>query len=223
MRQPASQLSRVIGYDFNNSGIIEVALTHRSAGSLNNERSEFLGDAILGFIIADELYKQFPDADEGQLSRLRAGLVKRDSLAGIARRIELGKYLNLGPGELRSGGQSRSSILADALEALFAAVYLDGGYPAARHLILEMFQEKLASLNTASQEKDPKTQLQEFLQSKKLDLPVYTVNSITGEQHEQLFTVECHVPELGRKTVGTGKSRRKAEQESARLFLESCR
>jgi ribonuclease-3 len=200
-------------------GLAETALTHRSAGSSNNERLEFLGDAILGFVIADYLYANFPDADEGELSRLRAGLVKGDSLAQIAKQLDLGKYLNLGAGELRSGGHSRGSILADAVEALFAAVYLDGGYLEARRVILELFEDKLSRLSKKSQQKDPKTRLQELLQSRKNPLPTYTIISITGEQHEQCFTVTCRVDELNIITEGTGSSRRKAEQDAASRFL----
>ena len=142
MREPTARLSKLIGYQFENQQLVDTALTHRSAGSVNNERLEFLGDAILGFIIADELYHRFPEANEGQLSRLRSNLVKGDSLAQIGKELDLGKYLRLGSGELRSGGQSRSSILADALEALFAAVYLDGGYREARQVVLDLFQQK---------------------------------------------------------------------------------
>lgn len=223
MREPAERLTRVIDYVFSDTGLIETALTHRSAGSDNNERFEFLGDAILGFVIADELYNQFPQANEGELSRLRARLVKRDSLAKIARRVELGKYLSLGAGELRSGGHSRSSILADAVEALIAAVYLDGGYSEARRIILGLFTQELASLNDASQGKDPKTRLQELLQSRKLKLPDYTITEVSGEQHDQHFIVRCQVQELALETNGSGSSRRKAEQEAASMLLEKIK
>lgn len=219
MREPVERLCRSIGYEFSNLGLAETALTHRSAGSNNNERLEFLGDAILGFVIADYLFTNYPDADEGQLSRLRAGLVKGDSLAQIARKLDLGKFLNLGTGELRSGGHSRGSILADAVEALFAAVYLDGGYPEVRRVILELFENKLSTLSKKSQQKDPKTRLQELLQSQKNPLPSYTIISITGEQHEQCFTVSCRVDELNLVTEGTGSSRRKAEQDAASKLL----
>ncbi len=219
MREPLERLSRSIGYTFTDQGLAETALTHRSAGSINNERLEFLGDAILGFVIADYLFANFPEADEGELSRLRAALVKGDSLAQIARKLELGSYLNLGPGELRSGGHSRGSILADAVEALFAAIYLDGGYEHAREIILKLFDEKLTGLSKKSQQKDPKTRLQEILQAKKHQLPTYTIVSITGEQHEQCFTVSCEVATLSLRTEGFGTSRRKAEQDAASQFL----
>ncbi len=219
MRQPIRQLSRDIGYEFNDHDLADQALTHRSAGGANNERQEFLGDAILGFIIAETLYEQFPEADEGQLSRLRSRLVKRDTLAGIARELELGKYLSLGPGELRSGGHSRDSTLADALEALLAAVYQDGGYAAARRTVLALFQSHIASLSPDAEHKDPKTRLQEFLQSRKLALPVYQLVDVSGEQHDQRFTMNCCIEGIAESTTGTGNSRRKAEQEAARKFL----
>jgi ribonuclease-3 len=203
--------------------LIETALTHRSAGSSNNERLEFLGDAILGFVIADEIYRQLGEADEGQLSRLRAGLVNRDSLADIARELDLGRYLNLGPGELRSGGQSRSSILADALEALFAAIYLDGGYPRAREFILHLFNDRLTELSQQSAGKDPKTRLQEYLQARKQELPSYEIEDVSGKQHDQIFTVRCTVVSLKAGALGRGGSRRKAEQAAADQILRSLR
>lgn len=219
MREPVERLCRAIGYNFRNIALVETALTHRSAGGDNNERLEFLGDAILGFVVADYLYGHYVDADEGELSRLRATLVKGDSLAEIAHSLELGQYLNLGPGELRSGGHSRASILADAVEALLAAVYLDGGYTVAREVILRLFEEKLSGLGRKSRQKDPKTRLQELLQARKVALPVYTILDITGEQHEQCFTVSCQVDELDLESRGTGSSRRKAEQSAASQLL----
>jgi len=220
LREPVERLCRAIGYVFRDTGLVETALTHRSAGGENNERLEFLGDAILGFVVADYLYGHYGEADEGELSRLRAALVKGDSLAEVAHSLQLGKYLNLGPGELRSGGHSRASILADAVEALLAAVYLDGGYPAAREVILRLFDEKLSGLGRKSRQKDPKTRLQELLQSRKVALPVYAILDITGEQHEQCFTVSCRVEELELESKGTGSSRRKAEQNAASQLLK---
>ena len=215
------RLCRTIRHQFGDRGLLETALTHRSAGNRNNERMEFLGDAILGFVIADRLYQSFPEADEGQLSRLRASLVKKDSLARIARELELGKYLKLGPGELRGGGQSRNSILADSLEALLAAVYLDGGYEAARAVILSLFETRIEQLSPADQLKDPKTGLQELLQGRGLNLPVYEISQISGEQHEQIFVVTCMLPELGLEATGQGGSRRKAEQAAAAQLLKT--
>ena len=219
MRESLRQLGRIIDYEFKDLSLADQALTHRSASSVNNERQEFLGDAILGFVIADALYRQFPEADEGQLSRLRAGLVKRETLAAIARQLELGNYLSLGPGELRSGGHTRDSTLADALEALFAAVYQDSGYSAAQDLVLRLFQKRITTLSAEETQKDPKTRLQELLQARKMTLPTYDVVDISGEQHEQRFTVRCSIEGLANTTTGEGKSRRKAEQQAAQKFL----
>ena len=220
MREPTERLLQVIGYNFGNPQLADYALTHRSVGGINNERLEFLGDAILGFVVADELYARFKEADEGQLSRMRAGLVKGESLATLARDLELGKYLKLGAGELRSGGQSRNSILADALEALLAAIYLDGGYDAVRQVTLHLFQERLESISPDSHQKDPKTRLQEFLQGRGLGLPAYKIMDIEGEQHDQLFRVKCIVEDLSVESEGQGGSRRKAEQDAAGQVLE---
>ena len=213
-------LSRTISYIFTDQDLVTRALTHRSAGNNNNERLEFLGDAILGFVIADVLFSHFPDLDEGQLSRLRAGFVKRDTLVEISRQLQLGSYLILGPGELRSGGQSRGSILEDALEALFAAVYLDGGYEAARAVILNLFKERLNCITPDALYKDPKTQLQEHLQAHKHSLPAYRIDKIEGEQHEQTFTITCQVADLKIESTGVGGSRRKAEQIAASKLLQ---
>ena len=223
MREPADRLSRIIGYRFTDPSLLEQALTHRSAGPVNNERQEFLGDAILGFIVADALYRRFPDASEGDLSRLRARLVKKESLARLARDLGLGDFLHLGAGELRSGGQSRDSILADALEALFAAIYLDGGYGATRETVLRLFRPSLESLPANAREKDPKTRLQEWLQSRRLPLPDYRIEQVSGRQHEQLFIVECRVDGLGLSSRGRGGSRRKAEQDAAENLLQAIR
>jgi ribonuclease-3 len=208
-----------LGYTFNQQALIEQALTHRSAGGKNNERLEYLGDAILGFVIADALYHHFTEASEGQLSRLRSVLVKRDTLAKVAREFALGDYLMLGQGELRSGGQSRDSILADSFEAVLAAIYLDGGYQATRTVILRVFSLRLEALNPDSQQKDSKTQLQEFLQAKKVSLPSYTILDVSGDPHAQHFKVECAVIDLQKKSLGEGNSRRKAEQDAARNML----
>ncbi|MCG8426648.1 MAG: ribonuclease III [Chromatiales bacterium] len=220
MREPLEQLLRTLDYQFSNPDLINTALTHRSVGRHNNERLEFLGDAILGFVIADELYARFPDANEGELSRLRAKLVKKESLATIARELELGNYLHLGPGELRSGGHSRDSILADAFEAVLAAIYLDDGYQATRNAILRFFNSHLDRLSDRAFQKDPKTQLQEMLQAKKLSLPKYKIVDVSGAQHDQVFSVTCTVAGFDRSTTGTGSSRRNAEQAAAQQFLE---
>lgn len=221
MKPDVDKLCRQLGYPFANPQLIEQALTHRSVGGDNNERLEYLGDAILGFIVADALYHHFPTASEGQLSRLRSSLVKRDTLAKIAREVDLGAYLNLGAGELRSGGHARASILADGVEAIFAAIYLDGGYTAAREVILRIFTARIEALNLDHHQKDPKTRLQELLQARKLGLPSYQVTEISGDPHQQTFRVLCRVDELRHEVQGTGPSRRKAEQDAAARLLSS--
>jgi len=220
LTEPLYLLCRELGCQFRDESLLKQALTHRSAANPNNERLEFLGDAILGFIVADELYRAFPDADEGQLSRLRARLVKKETLAAIARRLSLGNYLNLGPGELRTGGYTRDSILADALEALFAAMYLDSGYQSARDLVLRLYQKPIEALSPEAHGKDPKTRLQEYLQARRKPLPSYTIVEVSGEQHHQSFDVECRVDELNLLSHGLGTSRRKAEQIAASNLLE---
>lgn len=220
MRASTDILCRALGYRFKNDKFLEQALTHRSVGGTNNERLEFLGDAILGFVIADELYQHFDSASEGQLSRLRSSLVKRETLAAIAHQIELGDYLNLGPGELRSGGQARASILADGVEAILAAIYLDGGYPEAQRVILAIYASRLAAIDLQAPQKDPKTRLQELLQSRKVALPSYEIVDISGSPHEQQFKVRCSIIELKLEKYGSGSSRRRAEQAAAMLLLE---
>lgn len=213
------RLQQRLGYSFRDVDLLGRALTHRSLGVRNNERLEFLGDAILGFEVADSLYRSAMEADEGQLSRMRAHLVKRETLATIARELELGALLRLGPGELRSGGQTRDSILADAVEAIIAAVYLDGGIDAARATVRRLLGDRLASPRPESLRKDPKTRLQEYLQSTGRPLPDYRVISISGDQHDQTFRVSCSTG-AGGETEGVGSSRRKAEQAAARAMLE---
>jgi ribonuclease-3 len=213
-------LAREIGHDFTDPALLQQALTHRSAGGANNERLEFLGDAVLGCVIAEELYRCFPQAREGELSRLRARLVRRDSLADIAGTLAVGRYLHLGTGERRSGGHQRDSILADAVEALFGAVYLDGGFEAARRCVLGQFATALASLPPVSELKDAKTRLQEHLQSRGLTLPEYTVVRESGQAHARTFRVQCSVEGVdATPTVGQGSSRRLAEQEAAGKML----
>lgn len=219
MRESLQRLQSQLQYAFNDPGLLETATTHRSVGFRNNERSEFLGDAILGFVIADQLFHQFPEADEGQLSRLRASLVKRDSLAQIARQLAVGKYLRLGPGELKSGGHARDSILADAVEAIIAAIYLDAGYQVARDFILRVYQPMLREVTLVKGQKDPKTRLQELLQSRHKPLPVYQVTSSSGPQHRQQFVVSCTVDGIDLAVEGRGESKRKAEQDAAEQFL----
>lgn len=219
MTRDPRQLCKKLGLTFNNFELFKQAITHRSAGAANNERLEFLGDSILGFVIAERLCETFPDASEGVLSRLRAGLVNEESLAAMARELELGDYLILGSGELKSGGFKRDSILSDALEALMGALVLDQGFDVCKTWIQKLFDGKIFKLSMKSWIKDPKTRLQEFLQSKKLDLPVYTLKSMSGLPHEQSFLMECQVSLLPEPCIGEGPSRKKAEQDAAEKAL----
>ncbi len=209
-------LAEATGYAFTDAALLRQALTHRSFGVPHNERLEFLGDAVLNCVVAAILYERFPQLAEGELSRLRANLVRQESLAGAAQRIELGAHLALGEGELKSGGAQRPSILADALEALIGGVFLDGGIAAARALALRLFERQLAAADPRAIDKDAKTLLQEFLQARHIPLPQYTVVATTGGAHEQCFSVVCAIPELGIRTQGEGTSRRSAEQVAAR-------
>ena len=215
-----STLCKKLGLNFNNPEIFTMALTHRSAGANNNERLEFLGDSILGFVVARKLYELFPDASEGILSRLRASLVNQSSLAELARHYQLGDYLLLGSGELKSGGFRRDSILSDALEAIMGALFKDQGIKACQAWIEFLFAEKLNSLSLENWQKDPKTQLQELMQSKKQILPEYTLLTMSGLAHEQMFKVKCSIPIITDTCVGTGISRKRAEQAAAELMLE---
>ena len=210
----------MLSYRFHDVTLVEQALTHRSVGHRNNERLEFLGDAVLGCVIAEELYRRFPGASEGDLTRLRATLVKGESLSEIGRELSLGDYVRLGSGELKSGGFRRDSILACAVEALIGAAYLDGGYTAAGTLIRSLYQERLESVSPEDELKDPKTRLQEFLQSRKLPLPSYELVKVEGEAHDQTFYVECIAEMLKERISGHGSSRRKAEQSAAKKMLK---
>jgi len=212
-------LSDALGYSFRNPDLLDEALTHRSAGVPHNERLEYLGDAMLNAVIAGELYRRFPKASEGELSRLRASLVREETLAAIAHELSLGEYLRLGPGERKSGGSRRASILADALEALFGAIYLDGGYSACQERVLALLRKRMES-GVVIGLKDPKTRLQEFLQAQRMPLPAYQVLNVSGEAHAQSFRVECKVPGLAGATLGEGNSRRRAEQAAASRALE---
>lgn len=211
---------QIIGYTFNDINLLSSALTHRSAAIDNNERLEFLGDSVLSLVISTELFSKFPKSDEGILSRLRASLVKGETLSELAKEISLGDYISLGSGELKSGGFRRASILADAFEAVIGAIYLDGGIKEAGKFILTQFQERLNVINPDEVNKDPKTQLQEYLQARNHPLPVYTVVSIDGKSHEQTFTVDTQVEIINRVIQGKGKSRRFAEQQAAQKILE---
>jgi len=210
-----------LGYAFNDSELLEQALTHRSLGPRNNERLEFLGDAILGFVVAELLYRMEPDAHEGRLTRLRAHLVRRETLAAIARDLDLGEALRLGPGELKSGGRGRDSILADAFEAIVGAIYLDADLSSCRRVLETLYRDRLALAAGEMGLKDPKTRLQEVLQGHGCGLPQYTVVNLEGAPHDQSFTVECKADGIPTPVTGFGSSRRKAEQDAADKALEA--
>jgi len=208
-------LCRQLGYVFTQPQLLQRALTHRSYAPDHNERLEFLGDSILGCVIAKYLYSEFPDLSEGDLSRLRSNLVKEPTLVIFAQQLNLGSQLKLGEGELKSGGFRRPSILADAVEALFGAVFVDGGFAAAEQAVLNLFVPYLAKVDMKTLGKDAKTLLQEYLQGKRLPLPAYRVLDTQGVAHEQMFQVECAIPSFKLITRGSGTSRRNAEQQAA--------
>ena len=213
-------LERRIGHRFQDSALLSQALTHRSFGSPHNERLEFLGDGVIGCVIAEELYARFPDLAEGELSRLRASLVREAALATVARALGLAGFLRLGEGEVASGGGDRPSILADALEAVYGAVFLDGGYEAVRGSVRRTFGEALEALDPRQPAKDDKTRLQELLQARRQKLPEYRVVATAGAAHKQVFEVECVAAGLGLRATGSGSSRRRAEQQAAGQLLK---
>ncbi|AZP10753.1 ribonuclease III [Undibacterium parvum] len=215
-------LQKRLGHQFANSALLQQALTHRSHSVLHNERLEFLGDSILNCVIASLLFDSFASIDEGDLSRVRANLVKQQSLYEVAQRIELSQFLRLGEGELKSGGFRRPSILADTLEALFGAIYLDAGFDAAKEVIKALYSSVLVTIDPNTLGKDAKTLLQEFLQSKKIALPQYNVVATHGAAHNQEFEIECLVPKLEIQVFGAGGSRRAGEQAAAKLALETA-
>ena len=219
MSRPAA-LEKRLGHRFASPRLLEQALTHRSRGADNNERLEFLGDGVLGCAMADELYARFPQLSEGKLTRLRASLVREEALAEVAKSLGIGEFLRLGEGELAAGPEPRPSILADALEAVLGAVFLDGGYDAARKSVLATFGPLIDRLDPERPAKDAKTRLQEILQAKQRRLPLYSVVSVKGEAHKQSFEVECYVSELDMRERGTGTSRQRAEQQAAKAMLE---
>lgn len=213
------RLQAALGYTFEREELLRQALTHRSYGSPHNERLEFLGDSVLNCVIATLLYQRFSGLNEGELSRQRANLVRQESLARIAESLALGDYLRLGEGELKSGGFRRPSILADGLEAIFGAVYVDADFEAARAVITRLYQPLLDKLDPKASGKDPKTALQEILQGRRLPLPHYQLVATRGEAHAQEFDVECSVPAFGIRVRGQGGSRRAAEQAAARAAI----
>ncbi|MFZ9653513.1 MAG: ribonuclease III [Steroidobacteraceae bacterium] len=216
---PQRWLSETLGLAPRDASLYAAALTHRSAGGRNNERLEFLGDAVLNLLAAEMLYAHFPRASEGDLSRFRARLVSAEPLAAIAVRLGVGEQLQLGSGELKSGGFRRESILADAIEALIGATYLDAGLDGARVLVTRLFDGALEQLPTAESLKDPKTRLQERLQARGVAVPTYTVTHTTGEPHAQTFEVRCEIAALDMVSDGSGSSRRRAEQDAAQRLL----
>ena len=213
-------MTEFLKYRFQRPELLALALTHRSADASNNERLEFLGDAVVGAVIAEFLYARFPHANEGQLTRIRATLVNKASLATLARQLSLGSRLRLGEGELKSGGWRRDSILANAFEALVGAIYLDGGLDECRREILEAYGARLEELDPALAVKDSKTELQEYLQSRRLPLPIYLMIATDGPPHAQTFTISCEVSGLAEPVQATARSRRQAEQEAARFALD---
>lgn len=222
MSLPASvtrQLTNAIGYEFSDNELLRQALTHRSAAAKHYERLEFLGDSILSMVIAEALYDQFPKQDEGDLSRMRASLVCGPTLAKLAKQFGLGDHLRLGPGELKSGGFRRESILSDAVESIIGAMYLDSDITTCKQVVLQWFKPYLDTIEPGISHKDPKTRLQEYMQGRQLPLPVYEVTAKQGQAHNQQFTVSCAVEGLSETIVGTGTSRRKAEQTAASAVL----
>jgi len=216
------RLQKSLDYNFNSRPELLIrALTHRSHGSDNYERLEFLGDSLLGFIIADTICERFPDADEGQLTRLRANLVRQETLAELGRELDLGRYLILGPGALKSGDQGRDSVLSDVVEAIIGVIYLDGGMLPCRQFVTRIFADRLALCEPHKILKDPKTRLQEFLQQQSQKLPEYTILDISGPPHKQSFKVQCLIAEGKQVFCGRGASRRKAEQDSAEKALRA--
>jgi len=221
MTTTLAQLERALAYRFKDATLAQLALTHRSASRQNNERLEFLGDAIIGFLMAEELSLRFPDAPEGELSRMRARLVNQQTLAAMAQRLQIGELLILGPGELKSGGRQRVSILADAMEAMLGAIYLDGGMNACRDCALQLFAGEFLTQPARELRNDAKTALQELLQARSLPVPEYEVVAVEGTDHEQNFVVQCRTALTPQGMSGSGRNRRLAEQDAAGRVLQA--
>ena len=220
MNKAESWLEKTLRYRFQNAELFQQALTHRSATQHNNERLEFLGDAVLEFVISDAIFRAKPDVSEGDLTKIRASLVKEDALAKIAIELGLGEHLILGSGERKTGGHRRESILADTLEAIFGAVFLDSGIDAAKTLIDGVYESRYRELPDARDLRDPKTQLQEYLQARQMSLPLYDLAEVSGKGHKQRFVVTCTIVETSTVTDGESTTRRKAEQKAARKMIE---
>ena len=219
MDKTAIWLKESLDYEFQNVQLLEQALTHRSAAGTNNERLEYLGDAVLGFIIANAIFRKFPQATEGELTRLRSSLVKGETLAELGRELNLGNFIKLGPGEMKSGGWRRDSILANTLEAIIGAVYLDADMEVCQRCVISLYRQLLSEASPDRLDKDPKTSLQELLQSRRLELPVYQVLSENGDAHERLFTIGCTIKAQGISVQAEGHSKRVAEQIAAEKAL----
>ncbi|MGD9108044.1 MAG: ribonuclease III [Gammaproteobacteria bacterium] len=223
MEQDLSELMHKIDYKFKDIALLKTALSHRSCGKVNNERLEFLGDSLVNFVVANELFKLFPEAQEGQLSRLRAYLVRGETLAEIAKEFDLSRYIKLGVGEFKSGGAYRVSILSDAVEAIIGAMFLDSDLETCYAKVTNWYQQRLGELSLEEVYKDPKSLLQELVQAKQLPLPEYDLVKITGKEHKQKFIVECKIALLNKPVQGEGTSRRKAEQAAASAALEELK
>ena len=217
------KLQETLNYQFSDRGIVDLALTHRSANTINNERLEFLGDSLLGYIVADILYENYPESSEGELSRMRSTLVNKITLADIARELKLGKFVQLGSGEIKSGGNDRDSILADAVEALIAAIYLDADIHDCRKVVSRWLERRLGKSSTTGRLRDAKTQLQELMQASGFGLPKYNVVKIEGEAHQQIFHVECRVDGVTEAQTSSGTSKRNAEQGAAQDMLKQLK
>ncbi len=216
----SKKLLSALNYQFKDTSLLELALTHRSVGQHNNERLEYLGDALLGFVIADHIFNRFKNSPEGELTRMRANLVKKETLAKLAKKLDLGSHIYLGTGEKKSGGWRRDSILANTFEALIGSIYLDSDFHTCEKCLLEIYKELLEEISPDSHTKDPKTRLQELLQAKKLALPIYNTIKEEGEAHLKTFTVECKIESIENTIIATGRSKRIAEQSSAEQALE---
>jgi ribonuclease-3 len=215
-----AKLCQTLNYEFKDESLLLLALTHRSKGGIHNERLEFLGDSIVNCVIAEALFHRFPEASEGQLSRWRAVMVNRESLGDLGRHYDLGTYLSLGAGEIKSGGAQRHSILSCAMEAVIGAVYLDGGFVRVTEAILEWCEPLLSTLSAQESHKDPKTLLQEYVQGLRLPLPVYQIEGTEGQAHQQTFIIRCCIEGITQTSQGKGTSRRRAEQAAAEAMLE---
>lgn len=223
MQNNFSSLSALLAYTFKNPSLLQQALTHRSAHPVHNERLEFIGDSIVNLIIGEALYHSHPEQSEGELSRWRAALVQRETLAEIGLEWQLDQYMILGPGEKKTGGQNRPSNLANAVEAIVGAIYLDSNFETIKTILLKTFEKRLSRAHIASLNKDFKTQLQEWLQAQKLPIPHYELIEVSGKDHASIFKIQCTIPQLNKTAVGEGSSKKRAEQEAAALMLKKLK